>query len=55
MRSGIILFTIMVMALSLQGCGRKGSLSLPVNQARPPVATTPDPQKADVPSIPSGK
>ena len=53
MRSGIIM--ILILAFSLQGCGRKGPLKLPENQKQTrnqaPVEPVPEPPKPDTSSI----
>jgi predicted small lipoprotein YifL len=53
MRSGIIL--ILILAFSLQGCGRKGPLRLPDNKTQTrnqtPVEPVPEPPKPDTSPI----
>jgi len=44
MRLDIILGIIVVLALPLQGCGKKGPLTLPPSQAAAPVSQTPEPK-----------
>lgn len=45
MRLNLALVIIVVMALLLQGCGRKGPLKLPPQPAKPPASTSPQPGK----------
>jgi len=44
MRLDIILGIIVVLALPLQGCGKKGPLTLPPSQTAAPVPQTPEPK-----------
>lgn len=55
MRSGIILGTAVVLALLLQGCGRKGPLVYPPPQAQKSSPKPLEPQKPAAPSAQQGK
>lgn len=47
MRLTIALGIIVVLAFPLQGCGKKGPLTLPASQATTPVSQTQEPQTTD--------